>query len=79
LKEKEKLPISQKEGTVRKRLIHVIRYSIQLAGKLVCMPGRGYSSYMIVMNGCRYSEGCTPGFRHYNNKKTKGNTLLFRG
>jgi hypothetical protein len=40
LEEKEVLPIKQKEGTVRKRLVHVIRYIIQMAGKLVRHAGK---------------------------------------
>jgi hypothetical protein len=40
LGEKELLPVKPREGTVRKRLIHVIRYIIQLAGKLVHHGGK---------------------------------------
>jgi hypothetical protein len=40
VEEKEMLPIRQKEGTVRKRLMHVIRYIIQMAGKLVRHGGK---------------------------------------
>jgi hypothetical protein len=40
LKERELLPVKQKEGTVRKRLIQVIRYIIQMAGKLVRHGGK---------------------------------------
>ena len=40
LKERELLPIKQKEGTIRKRLVHVIRYIIGIAGKLVRHSGR---------------------------------------
>jgi hypothetical protein len=40
LQERELLPVKQKEGTVRKRLIHVIRYIIGMAGKLVRHSGK---------------------------------------
>jgi hypothetical protein len=40
LEERELLPIKQKEGTVRKRLIQVIRYIIGMAGKLVRHSGK---------------------------------------
>jgi hypothetical protein len=40
LEEKELVPIKQKEGTVRKRLMQVIRYIIRMAGKLVRHSGK---------------------------------------
>jgi hypothetical protein len=40
LKEKEILPVKQKEGTIRKRLMHVIRYMIGMAGKVVGQGGK---------------------------------------
>ena len=40
LREREVLPIRQKEGTVRKRHMHVIRYIIQMAGKMVRHAGK---------------------------------------
>jgi hypothetical protein len=40
LNEQGLLPVKVKLGTVRKRLIHVIRYIIQIAGKLVRHAGR---------------------------------------
>jgi hypothetical protein len=40
VQEQELLPLKVKPGTIRKRLIHVIRYIIQMAGKLVRHSGR---------------------------------------
>jgi hypothetical protein len=40
LKSRELLPVKQEEGTARKRLVHVIRYIIQMAGKLVRHGGK---------------------------------------
>jgi hypothetical protein len=40
LQEQELLPLRVKPGRIRKRLIHVIRYIIQMAGKLVRHSGR---------------------------------------
>jgi 23S rRNA U2552 (ribose-2'-O)-methylase RlmE/FtsJ len=40
LNEQELLPLKVKEGTIRKRLVHVIRYIIQMAGKLIRHSGK---------------------------------------